>query len=197
MWMDRERLTQRALVIEHSRGKPINTAVNEILADEIGELKIDEKLVHTVPNSGFDHLVPYQKPSGWFVGDSSDEDEDEDMMMEDEVEADGPWAMELQPNFDNMKVDVLSIGSYWLQLQINEAYAHSAEDVLKILVEGDDSEVGSKLLFLLRNRLKIVWCALLDQASDAKKYKIEEKMMGLGPEMVAIVHRLWAVRVTP
>nr|POE67644.1 hypothetical protein CFP56_26865 [Quercus suber] len=121
MWMDRERLTQRALVIEHSRGKPINTAVNEILADEIGELKIDEKLVHTVPNSGFDHLVPYQKPSGWFVGDSSDEDEDEDMMMEDEVEADGPWAMELQPNFDNMKVDVLSIGSYWLQLQINEA----------------------------------------------------------------------------
>jgi len=46
--------------------------------------------------------------------------------------------------------------------------------------------------------LKIVWCTLLDQASDAKKYKkIEEKMMGMGPEMVVVVHRLHAVRVTP
>ena len=127
-----------------------------------------------------------------------------------------------------LRVDVLSIGSYWLQLRINEACdqlvgvtrcIHSADDVLKILVEGDDSEVESRLLvhfqydnlqhlcksylfsfvkFLLSNRLKIVQCTILDQASDAKKYKkIEEKMMGLGPKMVAVVHRLHAARVNP
>ena len=54
-----------------------------------------------------------------------------------------------------LRVDVLSIGSYWLQLRINEACdqlvgvtrcIHSADDVLKILVEGDDSEVESRLL---------------------------------------------------
>ena len=38
----------------------------------------------------------------------------------------------------------------------------------------------------------------MDQASDAKKYKkIEEKMMRLGPEMVAVVHRFHVARVTP
>ena len=51
-----------------------------------------------------------------------------------------------------LRVDVLSIGSYWLQLRINEACdqlvgvtrcIHSTEDVLKILVEGDDSDVES------------------------------------------------------
>ena len=97
---------------------------------------------------------------------------------------------------------------------------HSADDVLKILIEGDDKEVESKLLvlfqydnlphlyksyllnfvkFLLRNWLKIVWCTLLKKARlDAKKYKkIEEKMMGLGPKMVAVVHQLHAAMVTP
>ena len=96
---------------------------------------------------------------------------------------------------------------------------HSVEDVLKILAEGDDCEVELKLLvhfqydnlqhlyksylfsfvkLLLRNRLKIFRRTLLDQASDAKKYKkIEEKMMRLGPEMVAVVHRLHVERVTP
>ena len=71
------------------------------------------------------------------------------------MEADGHWATQLQPNFDNMRVDVLSIGSYWLQLRINEASdqlvgvtrcIHSTEDVLKILAEGDDCEVELQLL---------------------------------------------------
>ena len=35
------------------------------------------------------------------------------MILEDEVEADGHWATQLQPNFDNIRVDVLSIGPYW------------------------------------------------------------------------------------
>nr|POE94171.1 dexh-box atp-dependent rna helicase dexh12 [Quercus suber] len=119
-----------------------------------------------------------------------------------------------------MRVDVLSIGPYWLRILISEAHdqlvgvtrcIHFAEEVLKILAEGDDREVESKLLvlfqydnltplyksylfnfvkFLLRNRLKIVWCTLLKEARlDAKKYKkIEEKIMGLGPEMVVVVH---------
>ena len=47
--------------------------------------------------------------------------------------------------------------------------------------------------------MKIVWGTLLKKARlDAKKYKkIEEKMMGLGSEMVVVVHQLHAARVTP
>ena len=81
------------------------------------------------------------------------------MMLEDEVEAYGYWVTQLQPNFDSMRVDVLSIGPYWLQVLISEAHdqqvgvtrsIHSVEDVLKILVEGDDMEVESKLLVLFQ-----------------------------------------------
>ncbi|KAK9996562.1 hypothetical protein SO802_021248 [Lithocarpus litseifolius] len=151
------------------------------------------------------------------------------MMMEDEVGANGHWATQQQPNVDNMRADVLSIGPYWLRVLISEAHdqlvgvtrcIHSIEEVLKILAKGDDREVESKLLvlfqydslthlyksylfsfvkFLLWNRLKIVCCTLLKKARlDAKKYKkIEEKMMGLGPKMVVVVHQLRAARVTP
>ena len=43
------------------------------------------------------------------------------------------------------------------------------------------------------------WCTLLKKARlDAKKYKeIKEKMIGLEPEMVAVVHQLHATMVTP
>lgn len=44
------------------------------------------------------------------------------MMLEDEVEADGYWATQLQQNYDNMRVDVLSIGPYWLRILIFEAH---------------------------------------------------------------------------
>ena len=80
-------------------------------------------------------------------------------MLADEVEADDHWAMQQQPNFDNMRVDVLSIGPYWLRVLISEAYdqlvgvtrcIHSAEEVLKILAEGDDREVKSKPLVLFQ-----------------------------------------------
>ena len=43
-------------------------------------------------------------------------------MLADEVEADGHWAMQQQPNFDNMRVDVVSIGPYWLRVLISEAH---------------------------------------------------------------------------
>lgn len=46
---------------------------------------------------------------------------------------------------------------------------------------------------------RLFWCTLLKKARlDAKKYKkIKEKMIGLEPEMVAIVHQLHATMVTP
>ncbi|KAB1220648.1 hypothetical protein CJ030_MR3G009402 [Morella rubra] len=42
----------------------------------------------------------------------------------------------------------------------------------------------SLIEFLLRNRLKIVWCTCMARAKDDdQRKKIEEEMMGLGPEL--------------
>ncbi|KAM3686316.1 hypothetical protein ACJW31_11G189700 [Castanea mollissima] len=163
-----------------------------------------------------------------------DEESDLDMVQEDEeedddvVEASNSGAMQMGGGIDDdddmqeanggMNLNVLSIGAYWLQGKISEAFQKQidpqqcqilAEDVLKILAEGDDREVESKLLLLLqfdkfslikillRNRLKIVWCTRLARAEDEEqKKKIEEEMMGLGPELVAIVDQLHATRAT-
>ncbi|KAG6648198.1 hypothetical protein I3843_07G129200 [Carya illinoinensis] len=163
-----------------------------------------------------------------------DEDSDLDMVQEDEdddddvVEANGAGAMQMGGGIDDdddmreanesMNLNALSIGAYWLQGKISEAFEKQidpqqcqklAEDVLKILAEGDDREVESKLLvllqfdkfslikFLLRNRLKIVWCTRLARAEDDdQKKKIEEEMMGLGPELAAIVDQLHATRAS-
>ncbi|XP_041017696.1 DExH-box ATP-dependent RNA helicase DExH12 [Juglans microcarpa x Juglans regia] len=163
-----------------------------------------------------------------------DEESDLDMVQEDEdddddvVEANGAGAMQMGGGIDDdddmreanesMSLNALSIGAYWLQGKISEAFEKQidpqqcqklAEDVLKILAEGDDREVESKLLvllqfdkfslikFLLRNRLKIVWCTRLARAEDDdQKKKIEEEMMGLGPELAAIVDQLHATRAS-
>ncbi|XP_075646012.1 DExH-box ATP-dependent RNA helicase DExH12-like [Castanea sativa] len=163
-----------------------------------------------------------------------DEESDLDMVQEDEeedddvVEASNSGAMQMGGGIDDdddmqeanggMNLNVLSIGAYWLQGKISEAFQKQidpqqcqilAEDVLKILAEGDDREVESKLLLLLqfdkfslikillRNRLKIVWCTRLARAEDEEqKKKIEEEMMGLGSELVAIVDQLHATRAT-
>ncbi|GAB4840531.1 hypothetical protein Ancab_021299 [Ancistrocladus abbreviatus] len=74
---------------------------------------------------------------------------------------------------------------------------------------GDDREVESKLIkhlqfdkfilmkFPLRNRLKIVWYTRLARAEDqVERKRIEEEMMGLGPDLVAIPERLHATRAT-
>ncbi|GMY20968.1 DExH-box ATP-dependent RNA helicase DExH12-like [Fagus crenata] len=166
-----------------------------------------------------------------------DEESDLDMVQEDEeeddddvVEASGSGGMQMGGGIDDddddmkeanesMNLNALSIGAYWLQGKISEAFEKQidpqqcqklAEDVLKILAEGgDDREVESKLLMLLqfdkfslvklllRNRLKIVWCTRMARAEDEEqKKKIEEEMMELGPELAAIVDQLHATRAS-
>ncbi|KAL0446210.1 UNVERIFIED_CONTAM: DExH-box ATP-dependent RNA helicase DExH12 [Sesamum latifolium] len=117
-----------------------------------------------------------------------------------------------------MSLNVQDIDAYWLQRKISQAYDQNidpqqsqklAEEVLKILAEGDDREVETKLLvhlqfdkfslikYLLQNRLKVVWCTRLARAEDQEKRKeIEEEMMGLGPDHAAILEQLHATRAT-
>ncbi|XP_019098459.1 PREDICTED: DExH-box ATP-dependent RNA helicase DExH12-like, partial [Camelina sativa] len=115
-------------------------------------------------------------------------------------------------------LNVQDIDAYWLQRKISQAYEQQidpqqcqvlAEELLKILAEGDDRDVENKLLvhlqfdkfslvkFLLRNRLKVVWCTRLARAEDQEeRNRIEEEMRGLGPELTAIVEQLHATRAT-
>ncbi|GLU00132.1 hypothetical protein SLE2022_175240 [Rubroshorea leprosula] len=163
-----------------------------------------------------------------------DDESDLDMVQEDEeeeeddvVEPNGAGAMQMGGGIDDddmreadegMSLNVQDIDAYWLQRKISQAYDQQidpqqcqrlAEEVLKILAEGDDREVETKLLvhlqfdkfslikFLLRNRLKIVWCTRLARAEDQEdRKKIEEEMMGLGPDLAAILEQLHATRAT-
>ncbi|KAK4376103.1 hypothetical protein RND71_006780 [Anisodus tanguticus] len=151
-----------------------------------------------------------------------DEEEDDDVM-----EASGSGAMQMGSGIDDdemqeadegMALNVQDIDAYWLQRKISQAYEQQidpqqsqklAEEVLKILAEGDDREVETKLLvhlqfdkfslikYLLRNRLKVVWCTRLARAEDQEdRKKIEEEMLGLGPDHVVILEQLHATRAT-
>lgn len=162
-----------------------------------------------------------------------EEESDLDMVPEDEeedddiAEVDGSGAMQMGGGIDDddkqeanegLNLNVQDIDAYWLQRNISQAYGQQidpqqsqnlAEEVLKILAEGDDREVETKLLvhlqfdkfslikYLLRNRLKIVWCTRLARAEDQDKRKeIEEEMMGLGPDHISILDQLHATRAT-
>ncbi|XP_019185003.1 PREDICTED: DExH-box ATP-dependent RNA helicase DExH12-like [Ipomoea nil] len=161
-----------------------------------------------------------------------EEESDLDMVPEDEEEDDGleengAGAMQMGGGIDDdemleadegMALNVQDIDAYWLQRKISQAYEQQidpqqsqkvAEDVLKILAEGDDREVENKLLlhldyerfslvkYLLRNRLKVVWCTRLARAEDQDmKKKIEEEMMELGPDHTAILDQLHATRAS-
>ncbi|KAL8506512.1 hypothetical protein ACS0TY_017413 [Phlomoides rotata] len=163
-----------------------------------------------------------------------EEESDLDMVPEDEededdvTEVDGSGAMQMGGGIDDddderdaiegMTLNVQDIDAYWLQRKISQAYDQNidpqqsqklAEEVLKILAEGDDREVEDKLLvhlqfdkfslikYLLRNRLKVVWCTRLARADDQEKRKeTEEEMMVLGPNHVAILEQLHATRAT-
>nr|GLL27460.1 DExH-box ATP-dependent RNA helicase DExH12-like [Ipomoea trifida] len=161
-----------------------------------------------------------------------EEESDLDMVPEDEEEDDGleengAGAMQMGGGIDDdemleadegMSLNVQDIDAYWLQRKISQAYEQQidpqqsqkvAEDVLKILAEGDDREVENKLLlhldyerfslvkYLLRNRLKVVWCTRLARAEDQDmKKKIEEEMMELGPDHTAILDQLHATRAS-
>ncbi|KAK4719515.1 hypothetical protein R3W88_017853 [Solanum pinnatisectum] len=122
----------------------------------------------------------------------------------------------LQEADEGMALSVWYIHAYWLQRKISQAYEQQqidpqqsqklAEEVLKILAEsGDDRDVETKLLvhlqydkfnlikYLLRNRQKVVWCTRLARAEDQeKRKKIEQEMLGLGPDHAAILRQLHA-----
>ncbi|KAK8661996.1 hypothetical protein V6N13_091584 [Hibiscus sabdariffa] len=161
-----------------------------------------------------------------------EEESDLDMVQEDEEDDDdgvdnGSGAMQMGGGIDDddmheanegMNLNVQDIDAYWLQRKISQAYDQQidpqqcqklAEEVLKILAEGDDREVETKLLvhlqfdkfslikYLLRNRLKVVWCTRLARAEDQEeRKKIEEEMMNLGPDLAAILEQLHATRAT-
>ncbi|KAG9146680.1 hypothetical protein Leryth_005025 [Lithospermum erythrorhizon] len=119
---------------------------------------------------------------------------------------------------EGITVNVQDIDAYWLQRKISQAYDQQidpqqsqklAEEILKILAEGDDREVETKLLVhlefdkfklikqLLRNRLKIVWCTRLARAEDQEQRNtIEKEMMELGPDHAAILDQLHATRAS-
>ncbi|XP_057451214.1 DExH-box ATP-dependent RNA helicase DExH12-like [Lotus japonicus] len=117
---------------------------------------------------------------------------------------------------EGMNLNVQDIDAYWLQRKISQAFEQQidpqqcqklAEEVLKILAVADDREVENKLLFhlefdkfslikfLLRNRLKIVWCTRLARAQDQEeREKIEEEMKGT--ELQPILEQLHATRAS-
>ncbi|KAL8478713.1 hypothetical protein ACS0TY_030553 [Phlomoides rotata] len=134
-----------------------------------------------------------------------DEEGEDDM-----TEVGGSGAMQMGGGIDDddeerdaiegMTLNVQDIDVYWLQRKISQAYdqnidpRHSqklAEEVLKILAEGDDREVENKLLvhlqfdkfslikYLLRNRLKVVWCNRMARAEDQEKRKEIEELSDL------------------
>ncbi|XP_065880801.1 DExH-box ATP-dependent RNA helicase DExH12-like [Euphorbia lathyris] len=153
--------------------------------------------------------------------------DDEEEEEEDVAEPNRSGAMQMGGGMDDedmmeanegMSLNVQDIDAYWLQRKISQAYEQQidpqqcqklAEEVLKVLAEDDVRDVEGKLLyhleferfnlikFLLRNRLKIVWCTRLARAKDQQERKeIEEEMVNLGPELVSILEQLHATRAT-
>eukprot|EP01018_Ginkgo_biloba_P013775 Gb_27895 [translate_table: standard] len=165
-----------------------------------------------------------------FEEEEEDEDSDLDQVQEesDAEDDDGQEANEAEAmqmggiDDDDMEeadegLNVQDIDAYWLQRKISQAYSeidpqHSqklAEEVLKILAEGDDRDVENRLVMLLdydkfdliklllRNRLKIVWCTRLARAEDQKERKRIEDEMTMGePALAAILEQLHATRAT-
>lgn len=182
--------------------------VNDALDDDIGvavEFEEDEE----EEESDYDQ-----------VQEESEEEEDDEGQ-----ESNGAGAMqmggidddELEEANEGLMINVQDIDAYWLQRKISQAYEdidpqHSqklAEDVLKILAEGDDRDVENRLVMLLdydkfdliklllRNRLKIVWCTRLARAEDQEqRKKIEEEMTAIGPSHAAILEQLHATRAS-
>ncbi|KAI3960834.1 hypothetical protein MKW92_027349 [Papaver armeniacum] len=152
------------------------------------------------------------------------QEEEDDGEEEDAIKRAGAMQMggiddddEMEDANEGMTLNVKDIDAYWLQRKISNAYGEIdpqqrqklAEDALKVLAESGDREVERNLLVLLdfdkfelikvllRNRLKIVWCTRLARATDEEeRNKIEEEMMGVGPELASILEQLHATRAT-
>jgi len=117
---------------------------------------------------------------------------------------------------DDEELNVHDIDAYWLQRKISPAFGQEmdpencrmlAEEVLKVLGEADDREVEKRLVvyfdldkfslvkFLMRNKLKIVWCTRLARVRDQEeREKIEEEMKGSNLE--SILEELYAMKAS-
>ncbi|KAL5221729.1 hypothetical protein ABZP36_026442 [Zizania latifolia] len=133
------------------------------------------------------------------VQDDLDEDDDDDM-----PESNTPGAMQMGGELDDddmqnsnegLTINVQDIDAYWLQRKVSQAYEdidpqHSqklAEEILKMIAEGDDRDVENRL---------IVWCTRLARAEDQEqRKKIEEDMMG-NPTLTPILEQLHATRAS-
>ncbi|CAD6222868.1 unnamed protein product [Miscanthus lutarioriparius] len=156
------------------------------------------------------------------VQDELDEDDEDDM-----AELNGPGGMQMSGELDDddmqnanqgLAVNVQDIDAYWLQRKISQAYGDGdidaqqsqklAEDILKIIAEGDDRDVENRLVMLLdyekfdliklllRNRLKIVWCTRLARAEDQEQRKKIEEEMASDPSLAPILEQLHATRAS-
>ncbi|CAI0463771.1 unnamed protein product [Linum tenue] len=191
------------------------TAVNgeDALDDDVGvAVEFDEDNEDEEEESDLD-MVP----------EDEEEDDDDDAL----VERDGARAMQMGGAIDDndmgqanegMNLNVQDIDAYWIQRKISQAFEQQidpqqcqtlAEEVLKILAEGENREVENKLVyhlqfekfslikFLVHNRLKIVWCTRLARAKDQEERNhIEKEMTRSGSDMAAILLQLHATRAT-
>ncbi|WVZ78242.1 hypothetical protein U9M48_025985 [Paspalum notatum var. saurae] len=156
------------------------------------------------------------------VQDDLDEDDEDDA-----TEFNGPGGMQMGGELDDddmqnanqgLAVNVQDIDAYWLQRKISQAYGDGdidaqqsqklAEDILKIIAEGDDRDVENRLVMLLdyekfdliklllRNRLKIIWCTRLARAEDQEQRKQIEEEMASDPALASILEQLHATRAS-
>ncbi|GJN18769.1 hypothetical protein PR202_gb05967 [Eleusine coracana subsp. coracana] len=154
------------------------------------------------------------------VQDDLDEDEEDDV-----AQLNGPGGMQMGGELDDddmenanqaLNVNVQDIDAYWLQRKITQAYGEMdpqqnqklAEEILKIIAEGDDRDVENRLVMLLdyekfdliklllRNRLKIVWCTRLARAEDQEQRKNIEEEMVADPSLAPILEQLHATRAS-
>ncbi|CAH8267101.1 unnamed protein product [Arabidopsis lyrata] len=159
--------------------------------------------------------------------DNEEESDQEDIVQEEDCEEDqelsrtggmqvGAGIYDKDAN-EGSNLNVQDIDAYWLQRRISQAYQHKI-DPQQCQVLADDllRDVENKLLlhlekfsttmhfekfslvhFLLRNRLKVVWCTRLARAQDQEqRNRIEEEMRAFGPELTSIVEQLQATRAT-
>ncbi|KAL6642025.1 hypothetical protein ACP70R_020206 [Stipagrostis hirtigluma subsp. patula] len=116
-----------------------------------------------------------------------------------------------------LTVNVQDIDAFWTVRKVSQAYEQIkpkehiyklAEEVLKVIADGDGRDVENRLValfdfdkfdlikLLLRNRLKILWCTRLARAeSHQQRSKIEEDMRS-NPSLAPILEQLLGTRAS-
>ncbi|CAL4954921.1 unnamed protein product [Urochloa decumbens] len=167
-----------------------------------------------------------------YEDEESDFDQVQDVLDEDDedeaMDLNGsPGGMQIGGDLDDddmqnanqgLAVNVQDIDAYWLQRKISQAYGDGgidaqqsqkvAEEILKIIAEGDDRDVENRLLMLLDykkfdlikllllNRLKIFWCTRLVRAEDQEQRKKIEEEMASDPSLAPMLEQLHATRAS-